>query len=142
MIVAGSGSREGIGADALVASVRRAAELAAREPVLLAAPWFRDGPAVRDAARRLRLPLRIVSRAEILDAEERCRTHSERARSAHGVSSVAEGCALAAADAAAVLLLPRISAGGVTCAVAGAADVGIRSCRCTSSAPVPGPRPC
>lgn len=126
MLVAGIGCRRGASAHEIVSLVRRALGLAAGGDAVLAAlatPRFKaDEPGIRDAASVLGVPLTLVEQAALLAAQPRCATRSAHAAATAGVAAVAEGAALAAAGADAVLLLPRISDGGVTCALAGKAS--------------------
>ena len=99
--------------------IQRAARLAQRPPDLLALPAFKaDEPGPRNAAARLGLQLVLVDRQGLTAAQPRCLTRSARALSAVGLASVAEAAALAAAGADGRLILPRISEGGATCALA------------------------
>lgn len=118
VIVAGIGSGTGVGADEIVGIVRRAETLAGLRADCLAAPWFRDPDAARQAARELGMAFAFVPEAAMKAAAPRCPTRSDRALAAHGVASVAEGCALAACGPDSSLLLPRIAAGRLTCALA------------------------
>ncbi len=120
MIVAGVGCRTGVGGDEIAALVRGAATAAGLTPAALAAPAFRAvEPGVIAAAAVLGLPMIWVAPADLAAAQPRCITRSARAAAAVGVASVAEGCALAAAGADAVLLVPRIAGRHATCAIAG-----------------------
>ncbi len=119
MIAAGLGLRPACDADELVRIVADAAERSGLRPDLLAAPWFRDGAAVRAAAERLGLPLAIIGEQALLSAQPSCSTRSEAALRAIGIASVAEGCALAAAGPGGGLLLHRIATPNATCAIAG-----------------------
>ena len=115
MIVAGIGCRRGCPAEAIVALVRAAEAMA--EPVgALAAPAFkRDEPGLQQAADRLGIPLLFVEDAALAAAQARCVTRSEAAERATGFASVAEAAALGAGG---VLVLPRLTGAGVTCALA------------------------
>ena len=72
---------------------------------------------MQEAATLLGLPLLLVDDAALHDAQPRCPTRSTAALHATGLASVAEAAALAASGGP--LLLPRITAGGATCALAG-----------------------
>lgn len=115
VIVAGIGCRRGCSAEAIVGLVRRAEALA--EPVeALAAPAFkRDEPGLHAAALLLRVRLLFEDDATLAAAQARCVTHSVAAERATGFGSIAEAAAMGAGG---VLLVPRLSGGGVTCAVA------------------------
>ena len=117
MIVAGIGFRSACVASDIVDLVRAAAERAGHAPSRLAAPGFKNSPALREAAEILRLPLVLLERDALDAAQSRCMTRSATAERAVGLASVAEAAALAAAGTDATLLLPRMSARGVTCAL-------------------------
>ncbi len=72
------------------------------------------------AARRLRLVL--VGPAELEAAGSRTQSSSPLVKARAGVPSVAEAAALAAGGPSAKLILPRISIGPVTCALAETED--------------------
>lgn len=119
MIVAGIGCRPSATAASIVALVRTAEQHAGCRATLLAAPDFRDGPALDEAAATLGLPLRLIDHATLLSTQPRCRSVSEAARATTGLPAVAEAAALAAAGTASRLRLARIDGAGVTCALAG-----------------------
>ncbi|QHC34906.1 cobalamin biosynthesis protein [Komagataeibacter xylinus] len=123
MIVAGLGLRSGCDAHALITLVRAAQEHCGRQAELVAVPAFRYREAgVQEAARQLGLALRAVTHEELLAAQPRCVTRSARAQEALGVASVAEGCALAAAGPRSRLIVPRLTGGKATCAMAQGED--------------------
>ena len=111
MTVAGIGCRRGCTADDIVAVVR---SLGGAE-VLVAPEWKRDEPGLREAATLLGVPLRFVSRAELVAVQPLCLTRSSAALRAVGVASVAEAAALAAGGR---LLRPRVVRGMATAALA------------------------
>ncbi len=114
MIVAGVGfSSAALAED--IAAVVRAAGFA---PQVLAAPEFKDGAALREAAAMLDLPLQLIGRVALEAAQARCATFSAAAEAAVGLGSVAEASALAAAGPDGRLLVTRNSHGRATCALA------------------------
>jgi len=118
VIVAGLGCRRGCDAADLVAAVRLAADRAGLPVGALAAPRFKAHEAgLHDAAALLNLPLLWADDAAMRAAQPRCLTRSAAALGATGLVSVAEGAALAASGGR--LLLPRLTLGGATCALAG-----------------------
>lgn len=120
MIVAGIGCRRGCPADTIVALVREAEACVDRRAGQLAAPAFKqDEPGLHEAAAFLGLPLVFAPEAMLIAMQPFCPTRSTAARRASGLSSVAEAAALAVSGGG-PLLLPRIAAGGATCALAGA----------------------
>jgi cobalt-precorrin 5A hydrolase len=119
VIVAGIGCRKGCPAEEIVALVEYAAGLSGCEPAFLAAPDFKaDEPGLQGAAFLLGLKLLSVAPADLAAAQPRCLTHSARAQTATGTSSVAEGSALAAAGPDSRLRLARIASASATCAIA------------------------
>jgi len=120
MIVAGVGCRRGVAGAAIAALVRRAASVAGCEPVVVvaAAAFKADEAGVAAAASVLGVPVVWVGDEALAAVQGMCVTRSDRVAAAVGVASVAEGCALAAAGDGARLVLARIAADGVTCALA------------------------
>jgi cobalt-precorrin 5A hydrolase len=122
MIVAGVGFRRSAAADEIVALVEQALVEAGLEPARLSrlatlAPLASEA-AFRIAARRLAVPPVSIDCAAARDAAPRVQKISARALAAHGVGSVAEAAALAAAGPAARLVLGRIACRSATCALA------------------------
>jgi cobalt-precorrin 5A hydrolase len=115
MIVAGIGCRRGCPADAIVALVRQAETLAAPVAALAAPAFKRAEPGLHQAAAQLGVPLLFVEDAALVTAQVLCVTRSDAAQRATGFASVAEAAAMGAGG---VLLLPRLTAAGVTCALA------------------------
>jgi cobalt-precorrin 5A hydrolase len=75
-------------------------------------------PAFTEAARRLDVAAAPVAEPALSGAAPHVRTQSTRSIAAHGVGSVAEATALAAAGPHAQLILERIASGSATCALA------------------------
>ncbi|HEY7666343.1 MAG TPA: cobalamin biosynthesis protein [Xanthobacteraceae bacterium] len=122
MIVAGVGCRRGTAAAAIAAVIEaalRRAGLGKGALGAIAAPAVKESePGIAAAAAALRLPLVLISPAELTAAGARAVTRSERVVALMGVPSVAEAAALAAAGATARLLVARIAIGPATCALA------------------------
>ncbi|MFG1477848.1 cobalamin biosynthesis protein [Xanthobacter sp. V4C-4] len=122
MIAAGFGMSSAVTAEellALFAQALAAGGLEAGAVDCLATVALRARlPALREVAARLRLPVRAVAAGELPRVAAQVVTHSERAMARHGVGSVAEAAALAAAGRDARLLVPRLQAGRATCALA------------------------
>ncbi|HWX49607.1 MAG TPA: cobalamin biosynthesis protein [Roseomonas sp.] len=115
LATAGLGLRPSTSAEAIITLVRRAEALSGLRVGRLAAPAFRRGlPALTEAATILGVELLFLDHAALRAVQDRCPTRSEAALRATGIASVAEGCALAAGG---TLVLPRIAAEGVTCAL-------------------------
>ena len=120
MIVAGLGFCTGVTAPDFLRLIRRAEVDSGLTVQALATPEFKSGStALQETAALLGLPLLLIDRPALREAQPRCRTMSKFAASATGLSSIAEACALAAAGPSSVLLLPRITAANATCALAG-----------------------
>lgn len=122
MIVAGIGSKRGVGVEEVLAALDAAlarAGLAREDVSLIAAPAVKGGEAgISEAAAKLGLPLVLVPQTQLEAASNRTRTRSERVVALLRVPSAAETAALAAAGASARLLGPRLALGAVTCALA------------------------
>jgi cobalt-precorrin 5A hydrolase len=122
MIVAGLGFRRSAAAEEIVTLVELALVRAALPHDALAKlgtiEALADLPAFTEAARRLAVPAMAVGERDLSAAGPRVRTQSARSLAAHGVGSVAEAAALAAAGPGATLVLERIASTSVTCALA------------------------
>jgi cobalt-precorrin 5A hydrolase len=122
MIVAGIGCRKGASAveiSAAIADALARAGLGTQALDLVAAPESKGGEqGVAAAAAALGVPLMLVAKADLEAAGARTQTRSERVLALIGVPSVAEAAALAAGGPAARLILPRITVGVATCALA------------------------
>lgn len=75
-------------------------------------------PGLTKAAARLSLGLTFLSREALRAEAPRVLTSAPHAQAAFAVPSVAEASALAGAGPNAILIVPRITEGGATCAVA------------------------
>lgn len=120
-LAVGIGCRAGVSGEAVTALVERA--LAAAGPAAAPAALFTlldkaQEAGLRAAASRLGLPLVFLPRAALEAAAPAAETRSERVVALFGVPSVAETAALAGAGPGARLVVPRMAADGVTCAVA------------------------
>ncbi|HEX2354124.1 MAG TPA: cobalamin biosynthesis protein [Xanthobacteraceae bacterium] len=120
MIVAGIGCRKGASAAAISAVIADALARAGLDTLdLVAAPESKGGEhGVAAAVAALGVPLVLVAKADLEAAGARTQTRSERVLALIGVPSVAEAAALAAGGPAARLILPRITVGVATCALA------------------------
>lgn len=115
----GIGCRNGVTPEAVVRIVKDALSRVEGRPVAL----FTVADKVQErslpvAAALLGLPLVHLPRADLEAAAGRAQTRSERVVQLFQVPSVAECAALAGAGATSRLVLPRIQAEGVTCAIA------------------------
>lgn len=122
MIVAGVGLRRSVEADEIVALVEQALERASltRNALIKLATIeaLAAMPVFLEAARRLNVAPAPVAEPALSAATPHVRTQSARSIAAHGVGSVAEAAALAAAGPHPQLILERIASGSATCALA------------------------
>jgi cobalt-precorrin 5A hydrolase len=120
MIAIGIGCRRGVPARAIEALIRRALTQASAATVggLFTIEDKAGEPGLIEAANRLGLSLTFVGRDALRAQASHVQTRSPRAEAEFGVPSVAEAAALAGAGANANLIVPRIAADGVTCAIA------------------------
>lgn len=126
MIAIGVGCRKCCPADDIVALVREA--MAALPSGAAPAGLFsieakRGDPGLEEAARRLALPLMFLDRSVLQLFVAATKTHSQRIDDMYGLPSVAETAALAGAGRGAVLIVPRLAAASVTCAIAGTGSI-------------------
>jgi cobalt-precorrin 5A hydrolase len=122
VIVAGIGCRkdatEAQIEAALTAALERAGRPLAKIDLLATSAAKRGEAGIAAAAAARKLPLKIVAQADLEAASARGTTWSQRVLALAGVPSVAEAAALAAAGPNSQLILPRITVGPVTCALA------------------------
>ena len=124
MIAIGIGCKSGVQAGDVVAVVEDA--LARVEPdtiaglFTVAAKSLESGLA--EAATTLSLPLLFLPEIALKSVACQAESRSERVVALFGVHSIAETAALVGAGEGATLILPRISQGGVTCAIAKSAE--------------------
>ena len=81
-----------------------------------------DEPAMNEVARRLGVPLRLFTAAELESEAGRLANPSDVVFAEVGCHGVSEGSALAAAGAAATLVVTKAKTANATCAIARAAD--------------------
>ncbi len=120
-IAIGVGCKQGCASEAIIALVRRALSSAQRsDAVALFTHQDKQGEAgLIEAARRLALPLVFLDRAALREAAPRAVTYSAKVMAMFGLPSIAETAALAGAGPGSILLVPRISDAGASCAIAG-----------------------
>lgn len=124
----GLGLRRGATAQAIVALVSRALERAgepAGEAALFTVAGKEAQAALHEAAAMLGLPLAFLPRAALASQSGAAITRSDRVVALFGVPSVAETAALAGAGAGSALIVPRMTADGVACAIARTAGEGV-----------------
>lgn len=121
LLAIGVGCRAGVAGEAITALVAQAcAGLDADAPAKLFTVLDKQGePGLEAAATALGLELVFLSHAAMTAVASGVVTASPASMARFGLPSVAEAAALAGAGPGARLLVPRIAAGGVTCAVAG-----------------------
>jgi cobalamin biosynthesis protein CbiG len=122
MIVAGVGCRRGAPAPDIEAAIRAALTRAnigtdALDAIATIAAKSAEA-GIQAAAEKLGVSVVLVAAADLLAAEHRTLTRSERVRALTGMPSVAEAAALAAAGPSARLIGPRLVMGSATCALA------------------------
>ena len=126
MIVVGIGCRKGATEKEIEAAIQAALKEAGRPQDALGLIATSDGkggePGIVAAAAARRLRLVLVGPAELEAAGSRTQSSSPLVKALAGVPSVAEAAALAAGGPSAKLILPRISVGPVTCALADTGD--------------------
>jgi cobalt-precorrin 5A hydrolase len=122
MIVAGVGCRKGVQPGEVKAVILAALEqagIAAAELGLIATIDTKNREkGIEVAASVLRVPLVLVTQADLVAASMRAPTLSERVRALVGTPSVAEAAALVAGGPEAELIAARIVVGPATCALA------------------------
>ena len=122
VIVAGIGCRRGATAAQIEAAINAALERAgrplARIDLMATAASKRKEQGIAAAASARGARLAFVDQADLEAAGAHTTTLSRRVLALAGVPSVAEAAALAAAGPRARIILPRIVAGPVTCALA------------------------
>jgi len=122
MIVAGIGCRKGASQADVEAAIDDALTQAKQGREALRLIATSDGkasePGIVAAAEARGVPLVRVTPADLEAAGSRTQSSSPRVKELFGVPSVAEAAALAAAGPKARLILPRITLGPVTCALA------------------------
>ena len=122
MIVAGFGCRPGARLEDFQSALDIALQSAGCPKQMLSAialPHFRkDDEGAKAAMRQWPFSIAIIDQPALEQACTRAETRSALAQAHTGLSSVAESAALAAAGKDSRLLAKRVSAGGVTCAIA------------------------
>ena len=122
MIVAGIGSRKGVGMADVIAAIEAALKthgLAMTDLYALATTVFkRDEEAIFAAGRELGLPVILVEGDKLDAVSSGILSHSGLSQAVAGTPSVSESAALVAAGGDARLLGPRTMHQSVTCAIA------------------------
>lgn len=122
MIVAGVGCRKGVQpaeVKVVILAALQQAGITVSELRLIATMDAKSRErGIEVAASAMRVPLVLVTPADLEAASTRAATRSERVKALVGVPSVAEAAALAVGGPAARLIVPRIVVGPATCALA------------------------
>ncbi len=120
MIAIGIGCKSGVNADEVIALVEDGLSRVENETIAglftVASKSHESGLA--QAATSLSLPLLFLPETALKSSASRTETRSERVVALFGVPSIAETAALVGAGEGSTLIVPRISRGGVTCAIA------------------------
>ena len=123
MIAIGIGARSGVTADEICEAILKT-EMAAGERAHVIATFaeaaFHDSAC--EAAARAATPFQSLTLAELRQRSGDCTTRSERSLAVHGVGSISEAAALAAAGPNSRLIVPRVVSGAVTAAAAMSKD--------------------
>lgn len=119
-IAIGVGCRLGCSADAIEALIRQALNaVSAARPIAVFTIRDKAGePGLVEAVSRLGLDLVLLPREALRAQSARVQTRSHAAARLFGVPSVAEAAALAGAGSDAMLIVPRMTNRGATCAIA------------------------
>ncbi len=119
LLAIGIGCKSGVSTEAVVKLVEAAcSKIDGMPTALFTVDEKRNEPALAEAAAHFGLPLVFLQRAALKAASSRTITKSARVLALFGVPSIAETAALAGAGQGAQLLLTRIAADNVTCAIA------------------------
>ena len=120
MMAIGIGCKTGTKAEAIIALIESALSRVERDQIagLFTIAEKVNEVGLHEAAARLSLPLMFLPESSVKNVACKTETRSERVVQLFGLPSVAETAALAGAGDGATLILPRISEGGVTCAIA------------------------
>lgn len=121
VLAIGIGCRAGASVSNVVTLVQRTlseAQLDGKGAQLFTIDSKRDEIGLTQAARLLAMPIIFLSRNVLAARAEGAVTRSERVEAAYNLPSIAETAALAGAGLGSHLVVPRVSAGAVTCAIA------------------------
>jgi cobalt-precorrin 5A hydrolase len=120
MIAVGVGCKSGVTADDVITLVEEGLSRVEGETIAglftVASKAHESGLA--EAAASLSLPLLFLPEIALQKVACRAETRSERVVALFGVPSIAETAALVGAGEGSTLIVPRMSRGGVTCAIA------------------------
>ena len=123
MMAIGIGAKSGVTPDDIthaIAQAEQAAGHSAHNIATIDEAKFLDS--IEEAAKRSAIPLKLLTLADLQLRSAECQTTSERALSLFDVTSIAEAAALAAAGHGSKLIVPRMTCGNVTAAVAQSSD--------------------
>lgn len=121
VIAIGIGCRAGASAANIASLVQRTldeARLDRESAKLFTVDTKRDEVGVLKASRLLAMPVVFLSREALAARAADAVTRSERVEALYDVPSIAETAALAGAGSGSRLVVSRVSAGAVTCAIA------------------------
>ena len=124
MIAAGIGCRRGTSASDIEAAIRMALARAHIDAggldAIATIPAKESETGIHAAVQAFGVSLIIVPERKLVATTDRVETHSARVAALAGVGSVAEAAALAAAGPRSTLIVPRLTVGAATCALAAA----------------------
>jgi cobalt-precorrin 5A hydrolase len=133
IIAIGIGCRAGVSAANIVTLVQRTlseARLEEKSAQLFTVDTKQDEVGLAKAARLLAMPISFLAHDALAARAGDAVTHSERVEALYDLPSIAETAALVGAGLGSRLVVPRVTAGAVTCAIA----VGGRQKKKSSSA--------
>jgi cobalt-precorrin 5A hydrolase len=121
VVAIGIGCRAGASAANIVSLVQRTlsdAQLDGGRAKLFSIDSKREEAGLIKAARLLAMPITFLSRNALAARSAEAVTRSDRIAALYDLPSIAETAALAGAGSASRLIVPRVTTGAVTCAVA------------------------
>jgi cobalt-precorrin 5A hydrolase len=120
MIAIGIGCKSGVTADDVITLIEEGLSRVEGETIagLFTVASKSHEPGLAEAATSLSLPLLFLPEIALKSVACRTETRSERVVALFGVPSIAETAALVGAGEGSTLIVPRMSRGGVTCAIA------------------------
>ena len=120
MIAVGVGCKSGVTADDVITLVEEGLSRVEGETIagLFTGASKAHESGLAEAAASLSLPLLFLPEIALQKVACRAETRSERVVALFGVPSIAETAALVGAGEGSTLIVPRMSRGGVTCAIA------------------------
>ena len=123
MMAIGIGANSGVSIEDLAAAIQQAAfQAGARADAVATIESALFLEPLREAAKQIATPLTPLALVCLQQRSRDCRTVSQRSLDLFGVASISEAAALAAAGPGSKLIVPRMTFGNVTAAVAQSSD--------------------